>query len=230
MVGDASIIIDDGFKKVKLIKYELSLPGNLKFIYYSCDSFDITNQIVGVESKKYNLSISWEGKIYKSHTTIPVLRKTLDSLWWVKAPETPDTSKKIVLKAIFTDPPEFGDYVRYYTKINNEPFYPGETSAFDDLFVNGTTYEIDIPKGVNKNSSTNRRNEEFFKQGDTITIKLSGIDKVTYDFWRTTDFSYQSAGNPFSSPVKILGNMSNCALGYFGGYSNKFKTIIIPPL
>ena len=68
----------------------------------------------------------------------------------------------------------------------------------------------------------------FFKRGDTVTLKLCNIDKVTYDFWRTYEFSFQSIGNPFSSPTRILGNISNDALGYFGGYGAQYHTIIIP--
>jgi hypothetical protein len=67
-----------------------------------------------------------------------------------------------------------------------------------------------------------------FKRGDTVTIKLCNIDKGTYDFWRTYEFSFQSIGNPFSSPTRILGNISNDALGYFGGYGAQYRTVIIP--
>jgi hypothetical protein len=230
MIPDAVVEISNGIKNVPLIKNEITFPGNLKYIFYTCDPADESLQLKGEEGEKYSLKIQWQNKIYTSETTIPLLRKSLDSLWWVKAPETPETSTKIILKGIFTDPPLFGDYVRYFTKVNSEPFFPGINSAFDDLFVNGTRYEIDIPKGVDRNTDEDLLNEQFFRRGDTITVKLSGIDKATYDFWRTAEFSYQSAGNPFSTPVKILGNISNGALGYFGGYANQFKTIIIPAL
>jgi len=42
------------------------------------------------------------------------------------------------------------------------------------------------------------------------------------------EFSYSSIGNPFSSPTKVLGNISDGALGYFGGYASQFRTIVIP--
>ncbi|MFN5333744.1 MAG: DUF4249 family protein, partial [Bacteroidota bacterium] len=101
---------------------------------------------------------------------------------------------------------------------------------FDDLLVNGTVYDIQIPRSVDRNSMSDRISEAYFRRGDTITVKLSNIDRATFDFWRTTEFSYQSSGNPFFTPVKILGNVSNGALGYFGGYANQFRRIIIPPL
>ena len=230
LIDNAEVFINADGRRIQLVKRELILPGNLKYVYYTCDEQDANRQLIGEEGKKYQLDIVWNQEIYTANTTIPVLRKTLDSLWWIKAPATPDTSTKIILKGQFTDPPEFGDYVRYFTRVNSEPFYPGFTSAFDDLFVNGTVYQIDIPRGFDRNFGEDFIEDQFFRRGDTITIKFSNIDRATYDFWRTVEFSYQSVGNPFSSPIKIMGNISNGALGYFGGYANQFRSIIIPPL
>jgi hypothetical protein len=41
------------------------------------------------------------------------------------------------------------------------------------------------------------------------------------------EFGYQSIGNTFSSPTKVIGNISNGALGAFCGYAAFYKTIII---
>jgi len=131
----------------------------------------------------------------------------------------------------FHDPPGLGDYVRYFTKVNDEPFYPGYTSAFDDQVVDGTTYTFQIPRGFNKNDTTQVSNNEdfgFFHRGDMITFKFCNIDKATFDFWRTWEFAFQSNGNPFSSPVKVIGNVSNNALGAFCGYAAEYLTIQIP--
>ncbi len=67
----------------------------------------------------------------------------------------------------------------------------------------------------------------FFNKGDTITLKFTNIDKSTFDFWRTMEYSYQSIGNPFSSPTRVTGNIKG-ALGYFGGYAAQYKTVIVP--
>jgi hypothetical protein len=42
------------------------------------------------------------------------------------------------------------------------------------------------------------------------------------------EFTYSSVGNPFSSPTKVIGNITGGALGYFGGYASQFITLIIP--
>jgi hypothetical protein len=98
----------------------------------------------------------------------------------------------------------------------------------DDQVVDGTTYDVDVDKGVNRNEDFNRDDYPFFARGDSVVLKFSNIDKTTYDFWRTMEYNYQSIGNPFSSPTKVIGNISNNALGYFGGYATEYKSIIIP--
>jgi hypothetical protein len=220
------------FSKVsahKLRRYDITIPGaNVPFSYYSSDPSSPTTIITGELGKAYSLRIVWQGKEYTSTTTIPLLTKVIDSLWYARPPNTPDTSRRMVVKAKVTDPPGFGNYIRYFTKVNSDPFLPGLNSVFDDALVNNSTYTVDVDKGVDRNTDIDFDNYGFFAKGDTVTIKFSNIDKATFDFWRTAEFSYQSIGNPFSSPTKILGNISNGALGYFGGYANQFKTLVIP--
>jgi hypothetical protein len=68
----------------------------------------------------------------------------------------------------------------------------------------------------------------LFNKGDTVQLKLCTIDKATFDFWRTTEFNFASVGNPFSSPTRVLSNLSNGALGYFGGYAVQYRRLLIP--
>jgi hypothetical protein len=99
--------------------------------------------------------------------------------------------------------------------------------VFDDLIIDGTTYELQIDPGINRNAER-KEEEHFFNKGDTVTFKLANINKTTFDFWRTMEYSYASIGNPFATPVKVLGNISNGALGYFGGYASQYHTLVIP--
>ncbi|MEO6289933.1 MAG: DUF4249 family protein, partial [Ginsengibacter sp.] len=81
--------------------------------------------------------------------------------------------------------------------------------------------------GVDRNDPVGF-DDNFFHRGDTVALKLSNIDRVTYHFWLTMEFAYQSIGNPFASPNKVLGNITNGGLGAFCGYASSFKTLIIP--
>ena len=126
------------------------------------------------------------------------------------------------------DPPGLGNYIRYFTRQNSQAFLPGLNSVFDDNIIDGKTYEIQVDRGVNRNEDVDFETYGFFQKGDTVSVKLCNISKSTYDFWRTWEFNLQSVGNPFSSPGKVIGNISNNALGAFCGYAAQYRTLIIP--
>jgi hypothetical protein len=225
-VHDAVIKISNGIKTQQLKEYSFNSPANIKLYYYSSDSSNPATAFVGAFNTSYSIEIQSNGKTYTAVTSIPALAKKIDSLWWKPAPDNPDTSK-VVLVGRVTDPPGYGNYIRYFTRTDNDPFFPGLNSVFDDQIVDGKTYTIDIERGVNRNEKLDRENYSFFNRGDTITVKFANIDKATFDFWRTMEYSYGSIGNPFSSPTKVLGNVKN-ALGYFGGYAVQYKTLLVP--
>jgi hypothetical protein len=207
-------------------EYTVPIGLGLSVYYYSIDSSSFNTAFKGALNHAYSLRIVSDGQEYTSNTTIPAITKKIDSLWWKQAPANPDTNKVVVmLKA--TDNPGYGNYIRYFTKRNNEPYYPPFNSAFDDLFIDGTTYELPLDVGVNRNDP-GKYEERYFRRGDTVILKLCEIDKATFDFWHTMEYSYSSVGNPFSTPTKVISNISNNALGYFGGYAAQFRTLIIP--
>ena len=222
----ATVFVSNGSKTHQLKEYTIPLGGGYHLFYYSIDSSNLTSAFVGEVNKTYSLRIVAQGKEYSATTTIPSITKQIDSVYYKAGPPQLD-STKVIVKVRATDPPGFGDYVRYFTKRNKEPFYPGINSAFDDLFIDGTSYELQVQAGIDRNTDFEEE-DLFFNKGDTVTLKLSNIDKATFDFWRTIEFSYQSVGNPFSTPVKVLGNIKGNALGYFGGYASQYRTLIIP--
>jgi hypothetical protein len=226
-IRDAQVTINDGTKTYKLKEYTVPIGGGFNTYYYSVDNANSAAIILGQFGKSYTLQVVVNGKSYTSQTNIPNLTKKIDTLWWKAAPFNEDTTK-VNLLAKVTDPPGYGNYIRYFTKVNRGVFLPGANSAFDDQIIDGKTYEVQVDKGIDRNNPPEQEDYGFFKRGDTATVKFCNTDKATYDFWRTIEFGYQSVGNPFSSPIKILGNVSNGALGAFCGYAAQYKTIIIP--
>jgi hypothetical protein len=224
-VRNADVTISTGNITHKLKEYSLPLGAGYTAYYYSLDySNPSSNLVIGQFGKSYSLNIVAENKIYTSTTTIPFLTKTPDSLWFKVAPQNPDTTLRVLFGRT-TDPPGLGNYIRYFTKKNSQPFLPGPNSVFDDAFIDGTTYDIQVEQGIDRNNPPSRDNN-FFKKGDTVTVKLCNIDKATYTFWNTWEFAQQSIGNPFSQPNKVIGNVSNGALGAFCGYAAWYKRII----
>jgi len=225
-IRNATVSIQEGNTIYPLKEFEIRDTSGNRFYYYSTDPQAIP-QLIGQFGKNYKLSINVEGISYTSETTIPLLTKTMDSIWWKPAPNN-DDPKKVVLMARVQDPPGLGNYIRYFTRQNSQAFLPGLNSVFDDNIIDGKTYEIQVDRGVNRNEDVDFETYGFFQKGDTLSVKLCNISKSTYDFWRTWEFNLQSVGNPFSSPGKVIGNISNNALGAFCGYAAQYRTLIIP--
>lgn len=227
-VHGAYVLISDGQITGQLQEYSAidDSSGILLYYYSFTDSYS-GPKFKGAFNTKYSLEIHVSGQIYTATTTIPGLNKVIDSLWWVPAPLKAD-SGLVNVKAKVTDPPGLGNYTRYYTQVNKGPFYPGRNSVFDDQITDGTTYTVTVDKGVNRNVPVDVNTNSFFNHGDSVIVKLANIDKATYDFWRTMEYNYQSVGNPFSTPTVVLSNISNGALGYFGGYASQYVPLKIP--
>ncbi len=223
-VHHAVVTMSNGTVTHPLKEYALPLGGGYTGYYYGIDSSNIATAFVGQFNKQYSLDIKSEGKEYTAKTTIPLLVKFPDSIWFKQAPLNPDSNKRVLMVRT-TDPPGLGNYIRYFTKTNSDPFLPGANSVFDDSIIDGTTYEVQVDPGVDNNNPVSYDNN-FFMKGDTVTLKICDIDKATYTFWNTWEFARQSIGNPFSQPGKVIGNISNNALGAFCGYAAWYGTVI----
>ena len=216
-VHNASVTISNGVYLHQLKEKSFSLGGGYTAYYYSIDSNNLATAFVGEFNKKYFMRVLTGGNEYTATTTIPYLAKYPDSIWFKQAPLNPDTNKRVLMVRT-TDPPGLGNYIRYFTKRNRGSFLPGENSVFDDKVIDGTTYEVQVDPGVDNNNPVSYE-DNYFKKGDTVTLKVCNIDKASYTFWNTWEFARQSIGNPFSQPGKVVGNISNGALGVFCGYA-----------
>jgi len=225
-VRNAEVYVSNGTVTHKLKEYSTPLTNGYTFYFYSIDTSNLSTAFVGKTNTQYSLRVVAEGKEYTASTMIPAITRRIDSLFWKQAPGSND-SNKVALMVRATDQAGYGDYIRYFTKRNREDFYPAFNSVYDDQIIDGTSYEVEVERGVDRTQDL-PDDYTLFEKGDTVTMKLCQINKATYDFWRTMEFSYGSIGNPFASPTKVLSNISNNALGYFGGYAPQFRTIIIP--
>jgi hypothetical protein len=224
-VRNASVTISNGTGTQQLKEYSFQLAPGFPAYYYSSDSSNPSAVFAGELNKTYTLKIVAEGKEYTTSTEIPASVNYPDSVFFKRAPLNPDTTKRVMFIRA-TDPPGRGNYVRYFTKKNNGPFLPGE-NVFDDQVIDGTTYQIQLPQGVNRNDPAGE-DSSFYKKGDVVTLKFCAINKAAYTFWTTWEFAFQSIGNPFAQPNKVIGNVSNGALGSFIGYAAGYRTVVAP--
>jgi len=223
-VHNADVKINNGVKMFKLTEDSVKNTDGFTVYYYTTKPGP--DLLLGTIKSSYSLKINVNGSSYDASTTIPDFTTKIDSTWWEEVAGLKDSNNiRILVKQ--TDRKGLGDYIRYYTKVNSGNFFPGLNSVFADELNDGISFSIFYDKGVDKNDEKSRTNLNFTR-GDTVVLKLCNIDKVNFDFWRTLEFGFQSNGNPFSSPVKVLSNIQGNGFGYFGGYAAQYKTVIIP--
>ncbi len=226
-IHGANIQVSDGSNTITLKEYTIDTGSNNKFYIYTVDTTN-PNYMVGQVGKFYTLTITYNGTIYTSVTKIPNPKGT-DTLWFgtptFKNSKTPDSAMELF--ANYSDPDTAGNYVRYFTKRNNEDYYP--SGIFTDDIVNGKTIkDIDLYAGYDDSLHANGDSLRYFYPGDTVTLKWCEIDKGVYDFWNSYDFASNAIGNPFSSPINLKTNITNGALGVWCGYGTVLKTVVVP--
>ena len=140
----------------------------------------------------------------------------LDSLWTEPHAGGGEFIDYLRLYVEVTDPPESGNYYRYFTQTNDEPYYPGPFSVFDDALVNGQNFHFPLDKGEPKGTEFDFDTAGYFEYGDWVHIKWCTIDKAAYDFWNTLEYSANSAG-PLGAAVEVLTNIEG-GLGNWTGY------------
>lgn len=226
-VRGAEVVMSNGQQTHRLKEYRVEPFPGVSLYYYGIDSAQLNTAFLGKLKTNYTLTIRSGGEVFTAQTRIPDTTRRIDSFYWKPAPPVLNDPKKVALMFRGTDRPGLGDYIRYYTKQNRDPFYPGLNSVFDDQFIDGSSFDVQIERGVPRGIEL-EDGYSYFDRGDTVVFKLCNIDKPTFDFWRTMEFSYTSIGNPFSSPTRVLSNIQGNALGYFGGYAAQYRSLIIP--
>ncbi len=225
----ANITVSNGTVTTTLIEYSFDTGSNTKFYIYAPDTNNIANIFKGEVGKFYTLTITYNGKTYTSVTKIPN-PKPLDSIWFAtpvfKNSKTPDSAMQIY--ANYTDPDTPGNCARYFTKRNNEPYFPSNDIFNDDLVNGQVVDDIAFNAGIDDSANANVDSLSYFYPGDTVTIKWCEIDKGVYNFWNSYVFAQNSLGNPFASPINLQTNITNGALGIWEGDGSVYRTIIVP--
>ena len=180
--------------------------------------------MVGELGKTYTMKAYVEGKLYTATTSIN-RQVMFDSLWYKD--ELPVDSNGAIWVAL-TDAPESEDFYYVWTEnlTQDKPMraIDGGPSFSDRLFT-GETISFNIFQGSNLASDDGTGEEYFwFKEGDTVVVKLGTIDRGVYEFWESVDAA--SNLNPFSAPTPVFSNFDNGGRGVFAGYATALDTFV----
>ena len=220
-ITGANIFVSDGSQEVELTELSFEVDGFPVVIYA-----DVSGTMIGERGKTYDLRIELEEQLFTSSSKIPNILP-MDSIWSEGA-SVADRDSLARVKVTFSDPDTLGNYYRYFTQRNEEPMYPGLGSVFDDLVINGETFPAQLDRAYDRNSDIDFTYFGYFDQGDTVTIRVCGIDEPHYRFWQSMEAD-GNRGGPFAPITIVNSNMEGeNVLGVWGGYSVEELSLIIP--
>lgn len=192
-----------------------------------------SSTLIGEVGKNYELIILYKGKTYTATTSI-LQPTSLNSIQWVLEEGSDEYG---LLKAKLTDQGGQFDAYKYdsrriNTQANGEPldftFRAGNGGGrfFRDRYFDGLTVDLTFRNPQKKKDSTiNDDFKRYFRRGDSVLVKLSKLDKNTYDFYRLKREQLESNGNPFATPVNAKTNIKGGALGVWAGFSPAYHVV-----
>lgn len=182
--------------------------------------------ITGQEATSYWMEVSTPDSFYvESKTTIPS-RIPIGGLSFSQHPNEDYRDSMVQVNVTFTVPDTFGNYVRYWTQRNQEPYYkPAGQSVFDDRLFVGTTVTLPLERGTSEDEEFDPNLWDFYRKGDTVRLKWSNIDRKTYQFFNTME--NDNGDSPFSTPSIVQSNIEG-GLGVWAGYVLSRDSIVIP--
>jgi len=204
----------------RILGFPTNLLANLHMPVY----FPVSNPVYGEVGKTYSLTVTHDGKTYTAETTILTPSPLVETFW---KPDAGFTDRGFSW-AKMADPAGQYDAYHWSVKYLNDAYFTTTFNpVYDDQFFDGLTFDFAYENPMNCNNTYEPEEYRcYFRQNDTIVIKLSKIDRYVHDFMEKKYTQIYSAGNPFSTPTNIPTNIQGGALGIWAGYSPWYDTLI----
>lgn len=193
----------------------------------------------GQINHRYDLTVIYDGNTYYSTTSIPDTVPINE----VKPQFLTDTLALMQIK--WRDPAGISNYYTIHVKNQDQPmFYRPYMLAHitDDEQSDGKDMSFSmIMKGLERNDYYNDfyTDEDSiynhlddllcFKIGDTVSMKLSCIDNVSYNVWSSWYRNWITDGNPFTNPATVKTNIAGqtTVRGFWMGYACNIRSVYI---
>lgn len=225
------------------VKQRLAEQSGLDFLASDADICVYTSldpRVRGFIGNSYQLFVNANGERVSARTVIPP-SIPLDSIWYKKE-GTRDTLGFVWSK--LSDPAGKYNAYRWFAKristyqsgpnkgeMKDPIFVAPFGSAFEDEFFDGLQFDFVFNRGVipGSDKEDDKSTEAgFFKEGDTIAVKFTTIDRDVYQYFKTYYTAVGNTGSPFAAPTNIKTNISG-GLGIWAGYGVSHDTLVAKP-
>lgn len=180
-----------------------------------------TGRMKGCVGKQYKLKVDYLDFHAEAVTTIPQ-PPSIDTLLVACA----DGSDSLyTLTACFKDNPTTKDYYQLFVRKGTESrqFLTAYLGNYDDEVLN----EYNEVLVYNSRRFDTPKYSPHFSYDDTVTVKLTCVDSVSYRFWNVYEKQLAFGSNFMFAYSKNLPSNINGGLGYWCGYGADTKSIII---
>jgi hypothetical protein len=182
------------------------------------------NEIMGETGKSYTVTAEYGGKKAWATTTIPP-PVPVDTFYF-KLLTNSDSLGTIHIE--FTDPADQKNYYRIFTKrIGDDLRYKSAMiMALDDNYFSGRKFGFSMSRSPDSYLST--KGNQYYKLGDSVSLKFCTIDKEQYEFWNSFQDEVLNNSNPFASSMStVKSNVRGDGLGVWGGYGVYYYSLKI---
>jgi len=172
-----------------------------------------TNQFAGIPKHVYKLTVDADGQQYTAISTMPGTVH-LDSVTFAINTNF-DGKKEINAVVNFQDPPGLGNYYQFIEYLNGRQvpnIFVFEDRLSDARYIEQALYN----------------DSSYLQKGDTLQLKMYGIDKGIYDyFFSLAQIVGNNGGFQSASPANPNTNLTGGALGYFSAHTVNEEKLIV---
>lgn len=203
------------------------MTGKLDTTYlppYHYSSVDIK----GESGKTYEVVAEYEGQKVYAITTIP------DRVWFdsISVELLNDKKGNVRLKGFLTDNDERDNYYVLFYRYRGEKQYincflgvVSDIEADENGLIQIPIYNnFSIHKLKNRGDKNNSR---YFNEQDTVDLKLSAVDKTSYDIWKDISALSSSSSFPFLPIYKNVKTNIVGGKGYWCGYASSVYRLVL---
>jgi len=214
----AKVTVSDGTDSVVLtggINHDYFPP----YVYTS-------SHIKGEAGKTYWLRVEYGNRVATAKTSIPY-PQALEGLHVSRAS---DSDSLYQITASFIDDSLSKDYYLFQTRIFNKEsrYYPAFLGLIDDEMLKGdAVYRRQVQPGIHFMTAGVDNYRPYYKEGDSVLIKFSKIDEMSYRVQQSINEIVAFSSNPvFVTELDLRSNIDGGS-GFWCGYGvTQYRVVI----